>query len=92
MQAALEVHLVRVTTDDGEVQIWLAATSRDQALDLVLDAIPEGWAVSLMQRQLTAEHISMLDMMLGEARRHEMSRFPAANVLMGAAPSPVRHH
>ncbi|MGY2847016.1 hypothetical protein ACVIWU_003109 [Bradyrhizobium sp. USDA 4509] len=38
-----------------------------------LDAIPEGWAVSLMQRQLTAEHISMLNMMLGEARRLGMS-------------------
>ena len=73
MQPALEVHLVRVTTDDGEVQIWLAATSRDQALELVLDAIPEGWAVSLIQRQLSAEHILMLNMTLGEVRQHRVS-------------------
>ncbi|MFQ3456531.1 hypothetical protein PMN64_24930 [Bradyrhizobium sp. UFLA01-814] len=31
MQQATEVHLVRVTTDEGEVQIWLAATSREEA-------------------------------------------------------------
>ena len=73
MQAAPEVHLVRVTADDGEIQIWLAATSRDQAVDLVLDAIPEGWAVSLMQRQLTAGHGLTLNMTPGEVRRHEMS-------------------
>jgi hypothetical protein len=51
MQQATEVHLVRVTTDEGEIQIWLAATSPDEAVDRVLDEIPEGWAVSLIQRQ-----------------------------------------
>lgn len=73
MQPATEVQLVRVTTDDGEIQIWLAATSRDQALDSVLDAIPEGWAVSLIQRQLAAEQILLLNMVLGEVRRHQVS-------------------
>ncbi|MBR0800938.1 hypothetical protein JQ615_36805 [Bradyrhizobium jicamae] len=65
--------MVRVITDDGEVQLWLAATTQDQALDLVLDAIPEGWAVSLIQRQLAAEHVLMLNMVLGEVRRHHVS-------------------
>ncbi|MGY4573407.1 hypothetical protein [Bradyrhizobium sp. USDA 3256] len=69
MQQAAEVHLVRVTTDDGEVQIWLAATSRDEAIDRVLDAIPEGWAVSLIKRQLPPEHIPALKMTVGEVRR-----------------------
>lgn len=37
-------HLVRVTTDDRTHQLWAAATSREEAVDRVLDAIPEGWA------------------------------------------------
>ncbi|OKO74602.1 hypothetical protein AC629_34910 [Bradyrhizobium sp. NAS80.1] len=69
---ATEVHLVRVITDDREVQIWLAATSRDQALDLVLEAIPEGWAVNLIQRQLAAEHVLALNMKPGEVRQHRL--------------------
>ncbi|MCA6105510.1 hypothetical protein [Bradyrhizobium australafricanum] len=73
MQPATEIHLVRVTTDDGEVQIWLAATSREEAVDRVLEEIPEGWAVSLIQRQLATEHIPALNMAAGEVRRHLVS-------------------
>ncbi|WFU34455.1 hypothetical protein QA635_08590 [Bradyrhizobium brasilense] len=73
MQQATEVHLVRVTTDEGEVQIWLAATSREEAVDRVLDEIPEGWAASIIQRQLAAEHVVALNMRLGEVRRHQLS-------------------
>ncbi|WP_316399278.1 hypothetical protein [Bradyrhizobium sp. 33ap4] len=73
MQLATEIHLVRVTTDDGEVQIWLAATSREKAVDRVLDEIPEGWAVSLIQRQLAADHVPILNMAVGEVRRHRLS-------------------
>lgn len=73
MQPATEIHLVRVTTDDGEVQIWLAATPREEALDRVLDAIPEGWSVGLVQRPLSAEHIAALNMTVGEIRRHQVS-------------------
>ncbi|MGY4568389.1 hypothetical protein [Bradyrhizobium sp. USDA 3256] len=65
--------MVRVTTDEGEVQIWLAATSREEAVDRVLEAIPEGWAVSLIQRQLPPEHIPSLNMTVGEVRRHLLS-------------------
>ncbi|MVT69443.1 hypothetical protein GPL21_30560 [Bradyrhizobium pachyrhizi] len=64
---------MRVTTDDGEVQVWLAATPQDQAVDQVLDAIPEGWAASLIKRPLPAEHIPALNMMPGEVRRHLVS-------------------
>ncbi|MCP1731084.1 hypothetical protein ABIF38_006608 [Bradyrhizobium japonicum] len=73
MQQATEVHLVRVTTDEGEVQVWLAATSREEAVDRVLDEIPEGWAASIVQRQLPAEHVLTLNMRLGEVRRHQLS-------------------
>ncbi|MBR0799800.1 hypothetical protein JQ615_30955 [Bradyrhizobium jicamae] len=65
---ASEVHLVRVTTDDGEWRIWLAATDRDHAVDSVLDAIPEGWTASLMKNKLSAVDIANLHMQPGEVR------------------------
>ncbi len=37
------IHFVVVTTDDREQQMWGAAASRHEAVDRVLDAIPEGW-------------------------------------------------
>ncbi|MBR0932909.1 hypothetical protein [Bradyrhizobium jicamae] len=63
---ASEVHLVRVTTDDGGWRIWLAATDRDQAVDSVLEAIPEGWTASLMKNELSAADIAKLRMQPGE--------------------------
>lgn len=68
-----EVHLVRVTTDDGSWQIWMAATDRDEAVNQVLDVIPEGWAASLVERRLSAEHIAELDMKPGEVRHHQLA-------------------
>ncbi|WP_082747312.1 hypothetical protein [Bradyrhizobium macuxiense] len=65
-----EIHLVRVTSDDGERQIWLAACARDEAVNKVLDADPEGWAASLVQRQLSAEDSEALNMKAGEVRKH----------------------
>jgi len=41
-----------VITDTGECQIWLAATERDKAVDCVLDAVPEGGALSAVQREV----------------------------------------
>jgi hypothetical protein len=45
-QSLGDVHLVRVITDDLEYQIWVAATSRDDAVSRVLDCVPEGWTAS----------------------------------------------
>ena len=42
------ISLVRVTTDDCSYQLWAAATSPELAVDLVLDAIPEGWCAHLL--------------------------------------------
>jgi len=43
----MDIHLVRVTTDDGQNRYWLAvAPDQDAAVQLVLDAVPEGWAAS----------------------------------------------
>lgn len=72
VKPADEVTLVRVTTDDGERQIWLVATPREEVLDRVLDAIPLGWTVSLVERRLSAEHAVALNMAPGEVRQHEI--------------------
>lgn len=68
-----QVHLVQVTTDGGECQLWLAATERSAAVDRVLDAIPEGWAASLVERELDTDLAASLNMQPGEVRRHLVS-------------------
>ena len=68
-----EVHLVRVTTDDGRWQVWLAASARHEAVDRVLDLVPEGWAASLVERQLSVDHIAELDLKAGEVREYRLS-------------------
>ncbi|MCP3442308.1 hypothetical protein [Bradyrhizobium sp. CCGUVB14] len=67
------IHLVRVMTDNGERQIWFAATGRDEAVDRVLDKIPPGWTASLLNRELGADEAVALDMQPGEVRQHQLS-------------------
>jgi hypothetical protein len=67
------VHLVRVTTENGEPPIWLAATPREEAVNRVLDAIPEGWTASLIERQLIGKEAAALDMRPGEVRQQQVS-------------------
>jgi hypothetical protein len=67
------VHVVRVSTESGEPQIWLAATDRDEAIDRVLKAAPEGSTASLIQRPLGADNIAALNMKNGEIRQHQTS-------------------
>ena len=37
----MNIYLVRVTTDEREHRVWAAATSRETAVDRVLDQVPE---------------------------------------------------
>ncbi len=67
------VHLVRVISDSGERQIWLAATARDEAVNSVLDAIPEGWTASLVEHELGADDAAALNLLPGEVRQHRVS-------------------
>ncbi|RXG83650.1 hypothetical protein [Bradyrhizobium zhanjiangense] len=62
------IHLVKVTTDDREHQLWVAATPRDEAVTEVLNAIPEGWTASLLTSQLTLEEAEVLKLQPGEVR------------------------
>ncbi len=52
--SSFKAHLVRVTTDSLEHQLWLATTARHEAVSNVLQAIPEGWTAVLLAQQLGA--------------------------------------
>jgi hypothetical protein len=63
------VYLVRVITDDREHQIWAVAAPREAAVDLVLDAVPEGWAASLLTNRLKPQELEVLNLRTGEVRK-----------------------
>jgi len=62
------IHLVRVTTDDREHQLWAAACPQDEAVELVLNAVPEGWTAALLPNRLKPTEIEALNMKTGEVR------------------------
>ena len=51
---------MQVITDDREHQIWAVAAPPEEAVDLVLEAIPEGWAVSLLTSRLKPQELEAL--------------------------------
>jgi hypothetical protein len=82
--AAQSIHLVRVTCDDQRHHLWAAATSREEAVDRVLDAIPEGWAARLLDEPCSDS--AGLDMTAGEVR--DISRIQDAALLRSGTSSP----
>ena len=67
-QALGNVYFVRVITDDLEYQIWMAATSREDAVSRVLDRVPEGWAASLLEQSLDPNKAAGLKLRPGDVR------------------------
>lgn len=65
---AAEAHLVEVTTDDREHQLWVAATPREDAVTQVLNAVPEGWTAALLSNRLKAAEVAILNLKPGEVR------------------------
>jgi len=61
-------NLVRVTTDDREHQLWVAATPRAEAVTCVLNAVPEGWTAALLTNRLTRQEVEALKLRPGEVR------------------------
>ncbi len=71
------VQLVRVTTDDRIHQVWAAATSREEAVERVLDAIPEGWTARLLGESLKVREDGLSnDLLPGEVRKLKARWFP----------------
>ena len=52
-----KVHLVRVRTDDLKFRIYAVAADRKDALNKVLQTVPEGWSATLLVEQLSPKHI-----------------------------------
>jgi hypothetical protein len=69
------IYLVRVTTDDREHQLWVAAAaSQDEAINLVLRAVPEGWTAAPLSNKLKPAEIEALNMTAGEVRELTLKR------------------
>jgi hypothetical protein len=69
------IHLVRVTTDNREHQLWVAAAhSQEEAIQLVLNAVPEGWTAALLSNKLKLAEIEVLNLEPGEVRELTLQR------------------
>jgi hypothetical protein len=59
-----ELTVVEVTGDDfltrPTKQLWVAAAKPEQAITLVLVAVPEGWTAKLATGRLTPKQLEML--------------------------------
>jgi hypothetical protein len=71
-----DIHLVRVTTDEREHQLWVTAGARTKAVTQVLNAVPEGWTAALLPNRLKPEEVKVLNLRPGEVR--ELSHRPVA--------------
>ena len=61
-------HMVRVLTDSRDQHLWLAAAPPDEAISQVLDAVPEGWAATLIGHPLSPLECNALHLSAGELR------------------------
>jgi hypothetical protein len=66
-------HLVRITTDDREHQLWVAA-AQEKAIQLVPDAVPDGWTAALLSNKLKPAEIEVLNLKPGEVRELTLQR------------------
>lgn len=67
------VTLVEVMTDSSvrgiaKKQLWVAAAKPEQAVTLVLCAVPVGWTASIAAENLTPEQEAVLNLKPGEVR------------------------
>ena len=79
--SSIKAHLVRVTTDDLEHQLWLATTARQEAVSHVLQAIPEGWTAVLLAKQLRTGQAGILKLEAGVVCELWPNRRPARAML-----------
>jgi hypothetical protein len=68
-----ELTLVEVATDSltagiRKKQLWVAAAKPDQAVTLVLCAVPTGWTATIADGRLTPEQGAILNLKPGEVR------------------------
>jgi hypothetical protein len=61
-----DIHVVRVTPDDGRHQLWAAATPREEAVDSVLNIVPEGWCAHLLEEAFRPRAEAVEDIRRGD--------------------------
>jgi hypothetical protein len=71
-----DLQLIEVTTDEfvsglPTIQVWVAAAKPEQAITLVLTAVPEGWTAVISDVRLEPEEAALLKMQPGEVRELE---------------------
>ena len=68
--------LVEVATDNlagvPKKQLWAAAAKPDQAVTLVLCAVPPGWTATIADERLTPEQEAILNLKPSEVRELTM--------------------
>lgn len=69
LSMAQVAHIVRVLTDNRDQRLWLAAAPPDEAINQVLDAVPEGWAAALLSNYvLSLSEVAALHLCPGGVR------------------------
>lgn len=68
MANASQIHLVRVVTDNREHKLWAVAAPRDEAVNAVLDVVPEGWSAALLENELSEQESEALILGPGDVR------------------------
>jgi hypothetical protein len=68
-----QIQVVEVTTDDlvrgvPKKRLWIAAAPPDEAVQLVLAAVPEGWTAHLADGHLTTKEVELLKLSPGDVR------------------------
>jgi hypothetical protein len=64
----VEVMTDRFVSGAPEKQLWVAAAMPDQAVTLVLCALPEGWTATTTGERLSPEQGAILNLKPGEVR------------------------
>jgi hypothetical protein len=64
----VEVETDHLATGNPKRQLWVAAAKPDQAVTLVLTAVPVGWTGTIAAESLTPEQEAMLNLKPGEVR------------------------
>ena len=63
------VHMVRVMTDSRDQHLWMAAVPPDEAITQILNAVPEGWAATVLPSYaLSSNEVAALQLGPGEIR------------------------
>jgi len=57
-----------VRDDEGRFRLYAVAAARKQALNELLNVVPEGWSTSLLQEQPSGQIIAALNTNAGEVR------------------------